>query len=526
MRSSRSRVSWRSMSGEGALALPEGQATYSSGIVEGPAPGRILIRKRTYDDIVNVWLILAMLVGALISVADGLTRVSIFDREEAWNGPLEYVPYQGAFLFAGLTFPLMIAYARKARVELTEGLFLWFVFCTAAYTRDFSYIRWPGTPLFITDVVLIILLISIYLFRRPRFSRIPLPVTTLLVLFLGAGALAAARGFWGHHDAMVVLRDSALVGYTLFLLVGYHLFRSWLSIKRMAVCFLLGTGLGALNGLAWFISAPQERRFIYYGIYILVSLAGTVVAMACGLLRPRVGWIFVGVLCFGLMLANARSLFVSLAILLLVALLAGGFLYRKFRFAHLISILVTTVVMLTLAAFLFLRTEAGHDFAERSTEELASGVLNSSEDTNWRFRLSAWEEAWRRFSEYPLGGEGFGVPFTFDGLAFDNDPRPHNTFLTVLYKMGVTGFLPLAALLVYSLSVSIRAARCNLGSRRVALLHIVVLAQLAFILYGAANLMLESPFLAGLFWTMMGLGLRVVRMLDLQRWMPRAACGH
>jgi hypothetical protein len=223
----------------------------------------------------------------MIAVADGLTRVSIFDREEAWNGPFEYVPYQGAFLFAGLTLPLMIGYTRKARVALTEGLFLWFVFCTTAYTRDFSYVRWPGTPLFITDVVLLILLVSIYLVRRPRFSKIPLPVTVLLVLFFGAGALSAARGFLGHRDAMVVLRDSALVVYTLFLLVGYHLFRSWLSIKRVAVWFLLGSALGALNGFAWFIAAPQERRFVFYGIYILISLAGTVVAMASRLLRPR-----------------------------------------------------------------------------------------------------------------------------------------------------------------------------------------------------------------------------------------------
>src|SRR5439155_22816645 len=107
--------------------------------------------------------------------------------------------------------PLMIAYARKARVALTEALFLWFVFCTTAYTRDFSYIRWPGTPLFVTDVVLLILLASMYLCRRAHFPRIPLPVTVFLSLFYGAGALSAARGFWGRHDAMVVVRDSALV---------------------------------------------------------------------------------------------------------------------------------------------------------------------------------------------------------------------------------------------------------------------------------------------------------------------------
>ncbi len=244
------------VSGDGALALGAGYLTRSVGTADRPAATSVLVRRHARDRIVNVWLIFIVFVGVMIAVADGLTRVSIFDREEAWNGPFEYVPYQGAFLFAGLTLPLMIGYARKARVALTEGLFLWFVFCTTAYTKDFSYIRWPGTPLFITDVVLLVLLVSIYLLRRPRFSKIPLPATVLLVLFFGAGALSAARGLWGHHDAMVVLRDSALVVYTLFLLVGYQLSRSWLSIKRVAVWFLLGSGLGALIGFAWFIASP------------------------------------------------------------------------------------------------------------------------------------------------------------------------------------------------------------------------------------------------------------------------------
>ncbi len=513
-------VAGNRVSGDSALALGAGYLTRSVGTADRPAATSVLVRRHARDRIVNVWLIFIVFVGVMIAVADGLTRVSIFDREEAWNGPFEYVPYQGAFLFAGLTLPLMIGYARKARVALTEGLFLWFVFCTTAYTKDFSYIRWPGTSLFITDVVLLVLLVSIYLLRRPRFSKIPLPATVLLVLFFGAGALSAARGLWGHHDAMVVLRDSALVVYTLFLLVGYQLSRSWLSIKRVAVWFLLGSGLGALNGFAWFIASPQERRFIFYGINILISLAGTIIAMASRLLRPRVGWIFVCALCLGLILANARSLFVSLAILLLVALLGGRFVYKSLRLAHLVSIFVTTVAMVTLVAFLFLRTEVGRDFAERSADELASGVLNSSEDTNWQFRLSAWKEAWRRFAEYPLGGEGFGVPFTFEGLLLENDPRPHNTFLTMLYKMGLAGFLPFVALLIYPLWKGLYSLRRHNESRHITFLQIVLLAQASYCIYGMANLLLESPFLASLFWASMGLGLRIIRMLYLDRSLP------
>ena len=515
------------MKQNGTLALRAGHPTRSIVAAERLAVAPVFVRMHPRTRVVNVWLILMVLVGAIITIADGMTRTSIFDRKEVWSGPLEYAPYGGAVLFAGTTFLLMIAYAHKARVSLTEGLFLWFAFCTAAYTRDFSYVRLPGAPLFITDVVLLVLILSIFLLRRPRYANFPLPVSVLLLLLLGAGAIATARGFFGHREITMVLRDSALVGYALFLLVAYHLFRTWLSIKRVAVWFLLGAAMGVLNGLAWFIVVPEERRFIYYGIYILISLAGTVVAMATQLLRPRVGWIFVGVLCLGLMLANTRSLFVSLAILLLVGLWGGGGVYKKFQLAHLVSTLVASTVLVTLAAFLFLHTKTGHEFVERSTDELASGVLNPGEDANWQFRLSAWKEAWRRFEEYPLAGEGFGVPFVFDLEHYDHfDPRAHNTFLTVLYKMGLTGILPVLALLSFFFWVTLRAVHGNLRNRLVAFLQIVILGQLAFCVYGMANLVLESPFLASLFWTAMGLGLRMVRMLDFERSLGEYNYGH
>ena len=351
----------------GALALRAGHPTRSGFFAERSAVASVLIRKHPHTRIVNFWMIVIVIVGAVIAFADGLTRTSIFDRKEVWTGPLEYAPYVGAVLFAGMTLPLMIAYAHKARVSLAEGLFLWFAFCTIVYTRDFSYVRLPGAPLFATDVVLLALLISTFLLRRPRHEHIPLPVSVLLLLLLGAGIIAAARGFFGHRETTMVLRDSALVGYTLFLPVGYHLFRTWLSVKRVAVWFLLGATLSTLNGFAWFIAVPGDRRFIYYGIYILLCLVGTVVAMATRLLRPRVGWIFVGILCLGLLLANTRSLFVSLATLLLIALFGGRSVYKGMRFTHLVSTLIATTVLIALAALLFLHTKAGREFAERST---------------------------------------------------------------------------------------------------------------------------------------------------------------
>jgi O-antigen ligase len=215
---------------------------------------------------------------------------------------------------------------------------------------------------------------------------------------------------------------------------------------------------------------------------------------------------------------------VALAVLLFLALLRAKSIFRKIHLAHSLAPLLAPTLLAILAISLFVWTQAGRDFVERSGEQLASGILNSRVDDDWQFRLAAWKEGWRRFENYPLGGEGFGVPFNFE--IWNNDPRPHNTFLTVLYKMGLTGFLPLFAVLACFFWLGLRALHRNSVNPRAHFLQIVILAQVSFCVYGGANFVLESPFLASLFWTGMGLGLRMIQKLDLETMLGTYAHAH
>lgn len=496
----------------GAVGLSQARSSVSLRPIVGVANAK---RK---NNVVNIWMIATIVVGTAIVLADGLTRGPWTEREAYWNESFEYQPYAGAAWLAAVSLLLMFLYVRKARLALAEGLFLWFVFCTTAYTKDFAYIRWPGTPLFVTEAVLGILFLWYLLVSRSKEIRLPVAVNVLLLLLIAAGALAAARGLLGQRNPIFVLRDWALVAYPTFLPVTHRLFSNWLSIKRLVIWFTLGAALSVLNGMAWFLAVPQERRFIFYGIYVLIALVGVLIALATRLLSARWGWVLAALFCLGLAVANARSLFVGLAGLVVTGLCGGAlFLRRAMRVRTTMTALVAIILIASAVAFLFLRTEAGRDFADRSGQELVSGVLNSGEDANWQFRLSAWKEAWKRFVSYPLAGEGFGIPFTFELLPFDNDPRPHNTFLTVLYKMGLIGFVPLLALLTYFLWSVMRGLCRNSKNHGVALAWIVVLAEIAFCFYGSANLLLESPFLASLFWVFMGLGLSMTRLLDHER---------
>lgn len=480
----------------------------------------VLIRKQIQARIINEWLILVGVLGAAIVVADGLTRPA-----KDWGGtllpPFAYEPSHAAILFSAVTLPLMFAYAKRARISLTEGFFLWFTFCTTAYTRDFSYINLPGASLFVTDIVLVVLLSSLYILPRPQKPHHPLVLNIILMFFVAAGLVSAARGFWGNGEPTLVLRDSALVVYAFFLPIAYQLFQNWLSVRRLAVWFVLGTALNVLNGAAWFVVAPEQRRFVFPGIYVLVSLVVVLVMMANHLTRKKTGWILAVVFFVGLLLANSRSLFLTLAIVFLLALLLRGLHRVKIASAPLIKALVGISLLGCTLVFLSLHVKAGRDFTTLVAEELESGTLHAGEDATWQFRLVAWKEAWRRFEESPLAGEGFGVPFTF-GI-WDNDPRPHNTFLTVLYKMGLIGFLPLFVFLGYFFWRLASAFHHHRNTPSALFLQVGCAVQVSFCLFGMANLLLESPYLAALFWTAMGVNLSMIRMLDLEQLLRNCA---
>src|SRR5260370_17281125 len=134
------------LSGNGALDLEANATDHSQDAGHAAGGTVVLIGKQTRVRIVNGWLVLIVVLGAVIAVADGLTRTPNPELELSPPQPLEYEPYYAAFLLAGLTLPLMFAYAKRARASLTEGLFLWFVFCTTPYLKDFSSLPCPSAP--------------------------------------------------------------------------------------------------------------------------------------------------------------------------------------------------------------------------------------------------------------------------------------------------------------------------------------------------------------------------------------------
>jgi len=283
--------------------------------------------------------------------------------------------------------------------------------------------------------------------------------------------------------------------------------KTWDGVRRIFVAMALGAVFATLNGIAWFFAEPDQRRFILYGVFLLASFVGTLVFTINRIIRPALGWSLAIVLLVGILLINARTIFLGVGFGVLVMMLASP--SGKFRLSmRSLRLAAGVLVVLVLVLWAASQTRSGEAFVDRAGTELVSGTLNYSDDPNATFRLMAWFEAFQRFSASPALGEAYGIPFTFDLDA--TDARPHNTYLTVLYKMGLLGLAPLLLLLAGFHWRGWKSLRRLPSPSQATVMYGLMLGQLLMCLFGVLNLLLESPFLASVFWLTIGIGLRLI----------------
>ncbi len=447
-----------------------------------------------------------LVIVCLITVTvEGLTRGASIEYGGG-NGDMDVFTFGP--IFAWITLPLVLLYVQSVKIRLSEGLLLWLVLGSIVYDRSFAYTKIPGIPIFVTDIVLGICTYELWTEHRFRFNKLGKWNWVFFSLFFAAGCLAAARGFLGGQEKEKIVRDFALVLYTAFVLVSLSIHRSWLPIKRYLLFGALGGVLTTVNAFMWFITTPDMRRYIPSPVYVQAVFVAAVVLR----IRGWKGWkinALIACSVLGMLLGNARSTDLVAAVALVCIFITSALLWRS-NIARLVKTVILTFATTAVLLVGALQTEIGQQFVDRNFDELVSGV-HYEEDDNAVFRLLAWAEAYRRFSENPAFGEGYGIPFVF-ALA-DNDPRPHNTYLTVLYKMGLVGFIPLAVILTLYYWRSLRALHRFKKLPNSTWLLLLIVIQFSFCAYGALNLLLESPFLASLFWINMGMTVSVILLL-------------
>ncbi|MHB8468989.1 MAG: O-antigen ligase family protein, partial [Gaiellaceae bacterium] len=143
-------------------------------------------------------------------------------------------------------------------------------------------------------------------------------------------------------------------------------------------------------------------------------------------------------------------------------------------------------------------------------------TTGSNANASWRFAI--WGFMLRRTLHDPAFGVGFGRPthFLWHGVLFDarlgdasnpnDETGPHNSFVDLIFRTGLLGFIPLVVLVAAAflrLRTSLRERR---DDRPLLAALIGVAAIFVFVsIVASLNVVLEGPYMGIFFWIALGL---------------------
>jgi O-antigen ligase len=341
-----------------------------------------------------------------------------------------------------------------------------------------------------------------FLAAHPVFSYV-------LGLFVAFGAFSLT---WAESPSA---GTTPLMRYTLNLILFLIVFtavRTPKAVLWVVGAYVAGAGLAAAYGL---IVPPEDVA--YYDVSrvtgtigdpnelaaVLVPGAILGVALAVALKRaPLLRLLSLGaaVLCAaGVFLSLSRGGLFALGAALLVALVVGG----RWR-PHALAL----AILVAASAFTYYGFFATVDQRARVTTVQEGGTGRSD----------LWKVGWRMVEDKPVGGVGVGN-FTTSSVHYLLEPGAirrdefivgeakvaHNTYLQVWAELGTIGLVLFLAIIGFSLTCMLRAARWfdRLGERGLELLARALFVALVGLI--AADFFISEQFSKQL-WLMLGLG--------------------
>lgn len=402
--------------------------------------------------------------------------------------------FGAAGVFGGYAFSLSLLGLAAPR-RLMEV----FVFLLALGHRDFTYTALKIGPanLYITEWVLLILMLA----AVPRVADIwrkYRPALLALGLYAGIGFVF----FWlssRYWPIGSILRDLTVVYYAFFAVAALAFLRDEGDINRLFIAMLAGScfnlGGDMLNYLyGTFPITPEQKNYsLRNSFYYLIGTA----YLLPGLLflerkvRPwAVGYV-TAVFVVVLLYAYSKT---AMAAILLISILSILVLAKQVRMQTLIAVFMAFMLALVI-------TPMAKTFKFSSLFALRT----AGDDSRSMLRTAAL----RDFSEYPYG-IGFGAPiFGRHSRELLVEPDAfhaiHNSYLTILRRMGVEGFAAFSALVALALYGVYRGWRSCAGSYDAWLTSFAVcLGFLASAVFAAAHVALEGPFFGAVFWLLLG----------------------
>lgn len=407
---------------------------------------------------------------------------------------------------------------------------------TGAEPTSVSHFQLKGLSFHAIETFLAIIILAIVLrrFRERNFSFEHTRLDYWFGLWLAYGSFELVRGIVVHGDYSVAFHDFGLVYYIAFFYIAREVCSDWQKIKGLLFVFSVAAGARILTGswnyvfnlnfsVAGNIDWPQVNKYManIAGLNILLTL---VVGIALWSFSQKSRWavfLYLSFATFVLTLTQQRSLFIALLIAFGV-LTVGAKLWGSSKPLGLHWLVIGAVFA---GALLWgIRAEVDSSNAgvfldsARALLAKASGegdtLAASIGVATTRFRQDAWQEAWRRILDNPILGDGLGQTFRFYDSMVEKwrVSQPHNTYITILYKMGVVGlvcFLGIHFVFFKSLYKALTQ-----DSSKIAKTYLLGLGAglIALQTYGFMNILLERRSLALVYWSLMGVLATVISL--------------
>jgi O-antigen ligase len=328
-----------------------------------------------------------------------------------------------------------------------------------------------GLNLFPTDILVIVLagawlLSGLQRGRSP--SRLRDPISIVMALYLTYGCFSLARSWPLHGSAALPVFRLQFV-YALLFFLSLWAFKPRDARRRLLGAVLVGATAISLLGF-WnaatghqtggttssftlrYLSGLQALA-VFFG---LALLAGYVWSARRPLWSLALGALFLG----GVLLSQARSVWLGAALGILVAILGASRMTRRRLLRQLPLIAVVTLA--ALAAVVAINLGLSEDLATR-----AASLTGVSADLTTVWRLYVWNEAAKELAASPILGLGLGQPFVYYDIVegdWQTGRQLHNSHLELAYYTGILGALILIAFQVLVLLRTIRTAHRYAGT--------------------------------------------------------------
>jgi len=403
----------------------------------------------------------------------------------------------GLELFPALVVLVMLLYTVIIIIEPFFSFYLVVIITNlieGKYLEVFVLFRLFGFNWYVMDIVLVSVFLSIfirYLSGDITFKKNP--ISRWLTVFLITCFISVFIGIKNGNQTQSVLFDLRVFLYYLIFFPTVFILNDFSKLKKLFY-FILSIGIIKCLFdifLSLFI-LPNSFDDISLSFLPFARLTGySEVVYPLTLMTALTFFFFQKqiekkIMTISIVLISAIALFLSytrgswMAVLFATLILLFLFIRSK-RLSvnwNILSI-ITGILFLSLFLLSLLNIISFNVFFER-----LFSVTYEKIDISNLGRLVEYVTAIEAFLSNPIYGAGFGFFFSYfsPGIGYMSTIYCHNSYLYILSKMGIVGFIPFLMIIIYSLSVGLKILKSKLDIEEISIAFSFVIMLLFLVI--------------------------------------------